>query len=792
MFSHYLKTSLRNLRRHKGYSFINVAGLAVGITCCLFLGLYLKDELSFDRYHEKADQIYRITLEETGEGQSVHWARTQPALAPALETDFPEMLQAVRLAPQGTTPVRVEDERFQEEAFCYVEAAFFEVFSYTFLHGNPKINLIAPETAVLTRSAAQRYFGEVNVLGKTFALSTARGESVVEVIAVVEDMPTTSHFHCDILASLTTLTAAAPPSFDFDNRWNLIGVYTYVLLSGENNDPSLADQLPAFARRHVPERNFQFHLQPLSRIHLYSHLEAELEPNGHISYIYVFGTMALLILLIACINFINLATARSVTRAKEVGVRKVVGAHRWQLASQFLAESMLFAVLAGLLAGVLAWISLPLFNQLSGKVLTVQDVGLEFGAMLLGIVLLIGLFAGSYPAFVLSAFRPVITLKGNRGSGRGDLLRKGLVVLQFTICIALVAGTFVIYNQLRYMKQKPLGFEKEHIVVLPNLRAVQPTYDLETIKQELRQHNGIRSVAAARYAPTRVPPNFNPVFAEGRSEETLVLLHPVDTDYVEALGLNVVEGRNFSRTFASDSSAIIINEAAAHRFGWIESVGKEITEGTIKGHVIGVVKDFHYQSLHQAIEPSVFFFPNTSRSFRELIIRLNPGNVSGALTFLEAKWKTFAPEEPFDYFFLDESYNALYQAENRLRQLIGTFAGIAVIIACLGLFGLAAFTAEQRTKEIGIRKVMGASIASIVFLLSKDVLQLVLIAILIATPLAYFMMSRWLESYAYRINMGVDTFLVAGILAVTIALLTVSYQAVKAASANPVNVLRYE
>jgi putative ABC transport system permease protein len=592
--------------------------------------------------------------------------------------------------------------------------------------------------------------------------------------------------------------------FDGEGQWSNSLSYAYVLLSAVEAVATIEPHLADFAQRHMGEyaagRGFlpDFLLQPLTDIHLHSNLGNEIGVVSDVRYVYLFSAIALLILVIACINFMNLATARAAERAKEVGMRKVLGAHRGQLIRQFFSESVLLTLIALLFAGVMLYLLLPVFNQISGLSLALDATSARWLMLgLLGVSVFVGLVAGSYPALYLSAFRPVGVLKGTfKSSASGIALRKGLVVFQFAVSMVLIAGTLVILSQLNYLRSKPLGFEKEQIVVLP-LRDETMRENYETIKEDLAQHPGVMSLSAAAGTPgnqgliDRFP--VRPASVPEADQRPMYIIG-TDYDYLDMLGLNLISGRDFSTDYPTDATAaFIINETAAQELGWEDPVGQEIhlNEGDGKrGTVIGVVEDFHFQSLHLPIEPAVLhIWPNR---FRYLNVKIRPDDVAGTLAFLEDRWPTYSPDQPFQYSFLDEDFDRQYQAEVRLSTIFSAFSSLAILIACLGLFGLAAFTTQQRTKEIGVRKVLGASVAGIVALLSKDFLKLVLVAFVVATPVVYLAANRWLDGFAFRIDVGVGTLLLAGLLAFAIALLTVSYQALKAATMTPVKSLRSE
>ena len=806
MWKNYLNVAQRHIRKHKGYAFLNVGGLAVGLACCLLIVFFVQDELSYDRHLPNAERIYRVTQTETSDDRSLHRAVTPPALAPTLKREFAEVQHAVRFGKTGRGHTfRINDRTFHDVPFSFADSVFFEVFRLPFLLGDPATAFREPNSVILSRTAAQRYFGDANPLGQRITPTERFERSDLVVTGVIEDIPSNTHFSFDLLVNRAGYIRR--DSRVTDDQWWLYGEFTYVLLpqAGDRHTAALEQKLPILSEKYLSERSgvaFGFHLQPVTRIHLYSHLEAEYQPNSQAAYVYIFSGVALLILLIACINFMNLATARATQRAREVGVRKVVGAHRGQLIGQFLGESVMLAGAASALALVLAWAALPLFNHLAGKALTLHGAAWAWVWLLIpGMALLVGGPAGSYPAFFLSAFRPASVLKGGAGVGSfwAGRIRRGLVVAQFAFSIILLIGTAVVYTQWTYMQQADLGFEKEHVVVLP-YRSIASSFTPETIRQELLRHPGVQRVSMARFVPTDEAFGNGSPIPEGLDYEVPAYWRAIDEEYIATLGLEVIAGRGFSDRLPADSvgdyGVFLVNETAARQFGWTEPLGKALLSPFSRaeiGRVIGVVKDFHVTSLHEEIKPLVYFPADGSgRSYRRLIVRLNPGQVQETMAFLEQQWSTFAPGRAFSYFFLDEQYDALYRFEQRLSQLIGLFALLAVLVACLGLFGLAAFTATQRTKESGIRKVLGATVPGIVVLLSKEFVKLVLWAVMLAAPVAYLAAQRWLEGFAYRVEISWGIFLMVGSLALAIALVAVGYQSIRAALADPVESLRHE
>ena len=806
MLKNYVKIALRNLQKYKTYAVINMAGLAVGLASCLLIVLYVQDELSYDRFHEKAERIYRIVEDQQLEDRVSHLATTYTPLAPALATEFPAVEAAVRLYPYPVLVRYGEAKKFQEDHFVLADSTVFDVFSFRLIRGEAHTALAEPFTVVLTASTARKYFGDADPIGQVLTVRDDDGENDYRVTGVMEDVPRTSHIQFDFLASFSSSRIFAPWMHGRDN-WFWPPLYTYALLADGADPATLEAQLPALIEKYMGENSaatHRFALQPLTRIRLFSQRENELTPNSDITYVSIFSVIAFFILLIACINFMNLATAQAAGRAREVGMRKVLGAQRAQLIRQFLSESILLASLAMVLALVLVELLLPALNAVSGKMLsTASLVHWATPLALMAMVLLVGLLAGSYPAFYLSAFRPIRSRRGatERGGSAAAALRKGLVVFQFTVSIVLIIGTTIIYRQLDYIQNQRLGFDKEYVVVVP-LRDQADQINNAALKQQWQQIPNVLSVAATSGVPgIRDGLHDFWVFPDNTRRDSLELMTlTVDHDFVETLGLELLAGRDFSEDFPTDATdAFLINESAARKLGWIDPVGREFTlqyyvEGEImkRGAVVGLVRDFQYHSLHRAIDPTVLHIVPASYYSDYLTARISPHDVPETLARMADDWQSFNTERPFEYVFLDETFDALYRAEERLGRLFGYFSILAIVIACLGLFGLAAFTAEQRTKEIGVRKVMGATVGGIVLLLSKDLLKLIAVAFVVGAPLAYVVMSQWLLGFADRVALTWPIFLMAGLAALGIAWLTVGYHAVKAALADPVKALRYE
>ncbi len=799
MIKNYLKSALRNIKRHKGYAFINIAGLAIGMACCILILMYIATELSYDRYHEKADRIFRLGLDATMGGISVVTPISNVPSAPALVQGYPEVLDAVRIRTVSKRSVKYEDKVFYENGILYADNSIFNVFTFPLIKGDPHTALKRAYTIVLTQETAEKYFGSENPMGK---ILNYNNQYDFTVTGVVENVPQNSHFTFDMLCSYETLYDTGREIME---EWFNFIDYTYLLLPVGFDYRILENKFPALVDKYLGSTlkamggEIKFFLQPLTSIHLHSNLENEIRANSSITYIYIFSAIGIFILCIACINFMNLATARSATRAKEVGLRKVVGAMRKELIWQFLGESLIYSIFSLMIAILLVRLAVPFAESLSGRSMSLNIAEMPWLIPgLIGLVLLVAFIAGSYPALFLSAFRPAQVLKGNLKAGSASSrLRSFLVVAQFIISISLIIGTGVILNQLKFMKNKNLGFEKESVIVI-EVRDSSIRRSFESIKAEIRKIPGVLSVSSSSLVPGQEP-SVQPFIPEGYTEKQAQLMEifGVDHDFFPALGMEIVKGRNFSPEYGTDSSsAVIINETAAKRYNWENPIGKTIRAiGDEVGKwetftVVGVVRDFHRTSLHSVIAPQII--GNDPSRFDELAIRISPENADTTLSLIKEKWKEVDPTRPFEFLYLDGLIDRLYGTEERLSDIFSAFSVFAVFIACLGLFGMASFAAEQRTKEIGIRKVLGASVPGIVVLLSKDFLKLIVAANVIAWPLAYFGMNRWLQNFAYKSGIGVWVFFLTGLLAVGIALATVSYQAIKAALLDPVDAIKYE
>ena len=807
MIKNYIKTAFRNLMKNKGFTFINVFGLTLGLATCLLIVFYVFDELSYDRYNTKADRIYRLNNAIKFGGMEDLYAVTPAPTAAALKADFPEVEQVARLRDRGGNQVRKDNQDIQEDHMVFADASIFDVFTLPMLQGDPSKALLAPHTVVITENMARKYFGRVKAVGEVL---TVNDSIRYKVTGVIKNIPVQSHFHFDFFMSMITLPERDQPTW-FSNNFN-----TYLLLKPGADPKAFQAKLPAFLVRHAGAElqailhkdfktfesdgsYFRFSITPLADIHLKSTAIDGLEPNGNISYVYIFSATAIFILLIACVNFMNLSTARSANRAKEVGVRKVLGSPRKALVAQFLTESIMVTLIGAVLAVLVAWGFLGLFNQISGKqlIVTGQILGWLLPAMLI-IIVVVGCLAGSYPAFFLSGFQPIQVLKGKLAGGfKGSGLRSILVVVQFSISIFLIVGTLVISNQLHYIQNKDIGYKRDHMLVIKNTWALGKTAN--TFRDEVKQLAGVQEASLSDALPTDVNSNNTSFFKDPVVDQKRSILSfnwSVDENYIPALGIKMAAGRNFSKDMATDTAAVLINEAFAKQLGYVSAVDQFIYQPanaqltkTKKFRIIGVMKDFNFKSLKDNVTPLLF---NLNQGSSQLSVRINTADIPALISSIQHRWKDLSANRQFSYAFLDQNFDALYRAEQRSGAISIAFTTLAIIIACLGLFGLAAYAAEQRTKEIGVRKVLGANVAIIVGLLSKDFIRLVLIAIAIAVPLGWWAMHHWLQSFAYRQNIQWWVPVVAAGSAIFIAFITISFQSVKAALTNPVKSLRSE
>lgn len=807
MIRNYFKIAWRNLIKRKTFSVINIFGLALSITCCVLICTYLYNELNYDDYATNSDQLYRVELHLKDNGSISVFPNVDVAVGEGIKDEFPEVLASTRLSPMPPVYLKYGSKQFKEQHIATVDSNFLKLFSIPLIQGDEDNALVKPNAIVISKSFAKKYFGNTPAMGKTLELA---GQAPLVVTGVFDKVPDNSHFHYDLFISTTTFPYAKAQT------WSNIGWSTYLLLNKNTDIALLEDKFPALVAEHiVPEiqqdmdvslaqaqkslNNFKFILRPITSIHLHSHTKYELEPNGDIQYVYIFGALVFFILALACVNFTNLATASAGKRSREVGIRKVLGSSRKPLIFQFLSESVLIALLAMILAFIMIYLVLPWFNQISGEQRSfsffLKPLSLIF---IVAFTLFVGILAGIYPAFFLSSFKTIKILKGT-GSEKfkgKSLLRNGLVIFQFSVSMILIIATAVVYQQLSFMQNKKLGYQKEQVILIPDSYLL--SNNQQAFKQQLLKDSRISDVSISSGIPSDPNMEGSQVYPKGSQEEEANSeihsnIYNIDYTYIPTMGMNIIKGRNFSKNFGSDSTAVVINQAAVNALGWKtkDAVGKSIVQsGRIIYNVIGVVEDFQYSSAKDQIAPLMLRLSPYSNG--TIIIKTNTTETKALLANIKREWESFNTQGSFSYSFLDENYNNLYKAEERNGQLFSVFAILAIIIANIGLLGLVAYTAERRTKEIGVRKVLGASVSGIVFQLIKDFIQLIFIAALVAIPIAWYAMGAWLENFAYRINIEWWVFAAAGIATMLVALFTVSFQAIKAALTNPIKSLRTE
>lgn len=782
MLRNYLKVALRNLKRHKIYSFINIYGLGIGMACTILILLWVQNELSYDRFHENAEDIYRVVHESLISGG--YSAGTPAPLAASLRNESPEIMHTVRLRWHPRKIVKCAEKIFYEGRALSADPSIFEIFTFPLIKGDPKDALLDPQSVVITEAIAQKYFGDEDPMGKILEING----SLTRVKGVIKNIQNNSHIQFNLVTPFQYLEEIKPDGIP---PWNKSWYITYVQLQKNANPSKVSQKIADLINKNRPSQKTEerLFLQSLTEIHLHNP-----GGGGPIKYVYIYSIIAFFILFIACINFMNLSTARSAHRAKEVGLRKVIGSNRVQLMKQFFGESIFLTIIAALFAVVLVELFLPAFNRFSGKHLVVHysDLRLIFGLFV--VIILTGILAGTYPAVYLSSFKPIAVLKSTMKSGlKGSAFRKALVVTQFSLSIGLIICTAVIYLQLRYMRNAELGFDKDNLVWVPVTENIETKF--ETVKYELLKNSNILGVSAA--SESNHGANLDWEGMDPDREEYLesnVYYAMVDTGYIETVKMGLVEGRNFSKDYASDfKEAYIVNEEAVKRWEMKHPVGKQISLNSKRGTIIGVMNNLHF-GFKEKMEPSIIYLsPNTPWDrYKDLFIRIRGGSVPEAISTIEKMWKNVNPDIPFEYRLIDELIESQYWLEKQIGTIFNSITLLAIFISCLGLFGLASFMAEKRTKEIGIRKVLGASVSSLLRLLSKEFTKWILIGNIIAWPIAYFAMNKWLQTYPNRINISIWIFLFSGALALFIALATVSYRAIKTATANPVETLRYE
>ena len=803
MIKNYFKIAFRNLRKNKAFSFINIFGLATGLICFMFIAVFVYNELSYDKYPADAKNMYRLNLSVTGNGDVAIYPLVDNAVGEGIKNAFPEVKAFTRLS-QAIDFVKYDNRQFKETHLAFADANFLQMFSIPLIEGNEKTALAEPNSIVVSKAFAKKYFGNDEAIGKSLSIGVKH--DLYKVTGVIDKVPDNSHFHFDAFLSLSTFHITNP-------TWSNLGYFTYLLLDKNADPKKLQAKFPQLVAKYVvPEiqhdmgvslaeaqksvNTFVFELQPLTDIHLYSHTKSEIEPNGDIQYVYIFSALAIFILLLACVNFTNLSTARAFKRAREVGIRKVMGSLKKNLIVQFLSESVLLTIFSMLCAFALIFVLLPYFNELAGKNINFGFF-LDYRSLLVmfSLSLLVGIVAGIYPAFFLSSFNTIKVLKGavsSHGSQKKPL-RSGLVVFQFFVSTALIIATIIVYMQLHYMQNKKLGYDKEQVLFMPDTRLIGKNQT--AFEQQLLQDNRVVSASISRYIPGGLFMDGTQIYPRnenGNGTEIHGNIYHIDYDYLQTLGIKMVQGRNFSKDFPTDSAGVIINEAAVRELGWkgTNVIGKTIVRsGQQQYKVVGVVADFNYASVKHKVAPLLMMLGG---NLGGLIVKIKTTDVKGFLADLKKQWDFFNPEGPLGYTFLDDNFAKLYESEQRTQQIFSVFAALAIIIASLGLFGLSAFIIEQRTKEIGIRKVLGASVQNVLLLVSKEFLLLVGIAFIISIPVAWWAMHSWLQDFAYRIHISWWIFTIAGIVAILIALITISFQAIKAAVANPVKSLRTE
>lgn len=790
MLKNYLLVALRNIKKYKGYSFINISGLAVGITCCVLILLWLQYEFSFDKFHENSDNIYRVISEVATANETVNNARTPTPVGPTLTDEYPEVLSSTRFQGVERWNFRYGEKRFNDIDIAFTDPSFFEVFSFPFVKGDPKTAFDDRYNLIITESMARKFFDDEEPMGKVVKI----WHLDFKVAGVIKDVPKTSHMKFDCIFPIINM--AQFWGVDFNDWKGRMWFYTYVRLSESSDWKDLNDKISGLVRQRNPESNTRVFLQPLSDVHLRSDFKMDLDnyKQGNITYVYIFSLTALFILLIACFGFMNLWTARYGGRALEVGMRKVVGASRKHLIQQFYLESILSSVIAFFLALILARLFLPVFNELTDRELSLNLVfsgNILIILELIGLTILTGVIAGSYPALFLSSFQPVSILKGIIGKlGRRAFLRKAMVVVQFTLVIVLILGATIVSRQLNFIQEKDLGFDSKNVAIMMAVHRF--AMDDRAKKNEFLQNPNILSVTLCP-PPIELNEAVEDVGWDGKTPDQGISIHPVhaDYDYLKTFGMKMAEGRFFEREFTTDTSNYILNETAVRMMGLKSPVGKRFILQGQTGSIIGVVKDYHHGSLHTPIQPVVlklFFEPDV----RQVSMKISPHNVPETIEFIKKKYGKFAPNYIFRYDFLDDKIDAFYKNEKNAGIILNYFAALTIFISCLGLLGLVSYMVEQRSKEIGIRKVSGASVSNIVWLISKDFLRWIAVALVIAFPMAWYFMTNWLQDFVYRVGITWWMFVFTAVAVMVIALLTISYQAIKAASANPVDSLRYE
>jgi putative ABC transport system permease protein len=789
MIKNLFKIAIRHIRKHAGYSLLNVLGLTLGISSALFLIIYVSDEVSYDRYHENADRIYRVSSKITETDDQFTWNVAQIPMGPQVVQDYPEVQSFVRFINMPRALYKFEDKEYIEENFYYVDSTLFDIFTYKVIRGDVKSATRDPKKIVLTETVAARYFGSADPIGKTLTA----GDNTFEVTGVIEDVPSNSHFRFDAVAARNNLPKQL-------GTWGNFGVFTYLLLPQNIDIKAFETKIQGMYDAHMKtifeplKIKIEYILEPITRIHLYSTNPGEPEPTGSITYVIIFGIVALFLVLIAAMNYMNLATARSASRAREVGLRKVAGSRRGPLVAQFLSESVALTIISLIISVILLIILLPKFNLLAGKSFNLSILYSPVVIIsVIGVILIVGILGGSYPAFFLSKFSPVTVLKGEITQGSaGSLFRKILVVIQFTISVAMIVCTLVVFRQLKYLKNMDQGFNQENVLTLQLNQGMVRKYPV--LKLALLENNDIKYVTSTntQIGEGSAKVIFNMETDQGMAQRGINFA-VVDHDFIDALGIKIVNGRDFQQDMPSDTlTGVVVNETLAKRMGWSDAINKKVELGdgsAIRARVIGVMKDYHQTGMYNEIESLMLVYRERNNI---IYVKLNGNNTEQTISFIENKWKEIFPDQPFEYTFLSERFNRQFEADEKRGLIFTMFTILTILIACLGLFGLASYMVEQRTREIGIRKVFGANEGVVVRLISKDFLILVAISIIIAVPVAYYFMSNWLKNYVYRTKIGMLLLVCAAILTIIITFIIISFKAYQAAAMNPANSLKTE
>ncbi|MFC1477691.1 ABC transporter permease [candidate division KSB1 bacterium] len=795
MLKNYLIIAFRNLKNSKGYSFLNISGLAVGMAGFILLMLYVRYELSYDTFFENADRIFRVQLELPKDDPRISFfgsnasITTYGPLASTLENEFPEILHAVRLEHRDeyTITLQRNDDQFIERGF-YVDDCFFDIFSYELLAGDVKTALTEPFSIVITERLARKLFGDEDPLGKSISI-VDRNEYETEITGIMKDIPGNSHLQFDFLLSMSSLNIRYN-SDNFATTWNGSDFSTYIKIGEKVDSKELEDKLSLIVDKYQSGTTPKYTLMPVTDIHLKSHISIEISENSDIRYVYFFSVIAVVLLMIACLNYINLATAKASKRAKEIGMRKVFGAVREQLVTQFLFESLIICAISLTIAIVIAIIVLPELNSFVERNIVIDLWGDNYMFPgLIALTVIVGLLSGVYPALLVSAYRPVIILKGitNRLSGKTGM-RNGFVIFQFIISIILITATLIVGKQLYFIRNTDIGYNREQVLVMP-INSSEIRENIETLKSEFLKNPSILSVASCSHIPNSI--TWGGAFQSKDNERVLIRNAAVDFDFVDLFEIEILEGRTFSKDYMSDiNGAFLLNETALNALGWETPLGKECTHRGKTGNVVGIFKDFHFSPLYQRIEPLYLFLDQSG--VRQIFVKISPGDIQSSVNFIRETVESYEPANPFEYYFLDDSFNNTYRDEEKFGIVFTCFALLAIFIACLGLFGLISFTSEMRTKEIGIRRILGADSLTVMRLLSREFLRCVLIANIVALPTAHLIMQNWLQNFAYKATIGIELFLASALIALFLAVITVSYRTIKTGFVNPVESIRYE